>query len=409
MANIAILHPQCVRLGGAIQMALRTAHALQRLWHTVTLYTFERSDDCFPDLQKWITIEVWPRQKTKDKVQNNSEKNTTSKLMSIISLAWHLRHVDTIIANNPPMQIVAALAKIFSLKIKIQKTEDKIEDYKNKKIHHFSFCTLHFVLSTLWTVWWHHHTPWYITTWWLQKRFQEAIFWKGILERFFIVPNIDTMIATSHFVAEKIQEYCKSGAVVIHPVVELPYFESRKPLHEGVTLFTHGRLEPGKGLDMIVNVWKKLKTEGKNINLKVFWTGSLESELREQGVDVSPFDKNKTFVDILSGEYGHILGVYCSSIDAFGMAPLECQMAGISTLVLDNGGARETMLSSDDNIPVGYLVQSEEDLSARVSYYIEHKFFDEKMSNVNFYHTKDYYSPDRLSSDLLSVINKTHQ
>lgn len=84
-------------------------------------------------------------------------------------------------------------------------------------------------------------------------------------------------------------------------------------------------------------------------------------------------------------------------------------MAGISTLVLDNGGARETMLSSDDNIPVGYLVQSEEDLSARVSYYIEHKFFDEKMSNVNFYHTKDYYSPDRLSSDLLSVINKTHQ
>lgn len=30
MSRIALLHPQCVRLGGAIQMALQTAHALQK-------------------------------------------------------------------------------------------------------------------------------------------------------------------------------------------------------------------------------------------------------------------------------------------------------------------------------------------------------------------------------------------
>ena len=52
MSRIAILHPQCVRLGGAIQMALQIAQALTKQGHIVTLYTFEKSDDCFPELQK---------------------------------------------------------------------------------------------------------------------------------------------------------------------------------------------------------------------------------------------------------------------------------------------------------------------------------------------------------------------
>ena len=51
------------------------------------------------------------------------------KLIGIVTLAWRLRQVDTIIANNPPMQIVAALAKFFNRNIR--------------------------------TLWWHHHTPWY--------------------------------------------------------------------------------------------------------------------------------------------------------------------------------------------------------------------------------------------------------
>lgn len=53
------------------------------------------------------------------------------KLIAITTLAWQLRHVDIIIANNPPMQIVAALVKVFVPRIA--------------------------------TIWWHHHIPWYLT------------------------------------------------------------------------------------------------------------------------------------------------------------------------------------------------------------------------------------------------------
>lgn len=63
MSHIAILHPQCVRLGGAIQMALQTAQALQKQGHTVTLYTFEKNDTCFSDLQKGLDIRVWTKGK----------------------------------------------------------------------------------------------------------------------------------------------------------------------------------------------------------------------------------------------------------------------------------------------------------------------------------------------------------
>lgn len=154
----------------------------------------------------------------------------------MITLAWHLRQVDMIIANNPPMQIVAALAKVFS----------------GKKVR---------------TLWWHHHTPWYLLP-------KTKI--KSFIERHMIIPHIDEMIATSHFVAEKIQEYCGRESVVVHPVIQMnnspahrhtredgyPGLDSRlsgsdETLGERnqITLFTHGRLEAGKGIDMVTRVY----------------------------------------------------------------------------------------------------------------------------------------------------------
>lgn len=88
------------------------------------------------------------------------------------------------------------------------------------------------------------------------------------------------------------------------------------------------------------------------------------------------------------------------------MCALESQMAGLSTVILDRGGAREANLSDVSGDPVGYLVDSEDELCASLSYYIEHKMFPKQMSNVNFSHKRSYFSRDRLSSDLLSIITK---
>ena len=132
------------------------------------------------------------------------------------------------------MQIVAALAKVFSRR-KVQ------------------------------TVWWHHHVPWYLSP-------QTKI--KSFIERYLIVPLIDQMVATSHFVAQKVREYCGRDSVVIHPILSSKYHvlssktgtetaphlntEYLIPDTAPITLFTHGRLEAGKGLDMLTRVFDKL-------------------------------------------------------------------------------------------------------------------------------------------------------
>jgi glycosyltransferase involved in cell wall biosynthesis len=347
-------------------MALQTVQALQNQGHIVTLYTFDHNPDCFSELQRGISIEIW-------------RKKPGGKLISIITLAFHLRHFDIIIANNPPMQIVAALAKFFSWK-KVQ------------------------------TIWWHHHVPWYLAP-------KTKI--KSFFERNFIIPYIDQMVATSHFVAEKLREYCGRDSVVIHPVIQMKNEEWRMKNEQidsdTVTLFTHGRLEAGKGLDMLTRVFDKIQSaehkeqNAGNTQLIILWTGSLESKLREEGRDVRPFEGEKTFSELSTGKYGRVLGVYCSSIDAFGMASLESQMAGLSTVIMDSGGASEAILSDDHDEPVGYLVHTEEDLFRIISHYVQQKTFPKQLSNVNFSHKRDYFSPTRLSSDLLSLMSKTKQ
>ena len=182
--KIALLHPQCSIPWWAIKMALMTAHTLQKQGHSVTLYTFDYSPECFQEIQQWLTIEVWdfPMKKEKLKKKNGGFIIYSAFLLSsfffllsercgnIVTLAFHLRHFDMIIANNPPMQIVAMLAKLASLSFKSRKQKAKsIEtDYNDKNTgdnsknsSHFALYSLLFEFSTLRTVWWHHHTPWY--------------------------------------------------------------------------------------------------------------------------------------------------------------------------------------------------------------------------------------------------------
>lgn len=58
-------------------------------------------------------------------------------LFPLVSIAWDSRHVDIVIANGPPMQVVAVMARLFS-----------VFSHFHQRLH---------------VVWWHHHVPWYYT------------------------------------------------------------------------------------------------------------------------------------------------------------------------------------------------------------------------------------------------------
>jgi len=82
------------------------------------------------------------------------------------------------------------------------------------------------------------------------------------------------MLATSYFIAEKVQNYCGKESKVIHPIIEMREYEASNTINsDDITLFTHGRLEAGKGLDMILRVYERLQKDEKidnKVHLIVF-------------------------------------------------------------------------------------------------------------------------------------------
>lgn len=89
------------------------------------------------------------------------------------------------------------------------------------------------------------------------------------------------------------------------------------------------------------------------------------------------------------------------------MAPLECQIAGIPTIILDRAGSTETAVMSTDGESVGYFVQSESDIVSLLTHYLSHTSFQKSVSNVNFSHSQSYFFSERLSSDIGLLISKT--
>jgi hypothetical protein len=70
-----------------------------------------------------------------------------------------------------------------------------------------------------------------------------------------------------------------------------------------------------------------------NIRLIIAGEGALAVWLAEQGATVIPYHEG-LLEDIKKTE-NDTLAIYLSTIDAFGMASLEAQIAGLETIILD--------------------------------------------------------------------------
>lgn len=89
------------------------------------------------------------------------------------------------------------------------------------------------------------------------------------------------MVATSQFVAHQICEYCGRESIVIHPIYEKTENRGQKAErilfdYNSPILFTHGRLEPGKGLETLLETWQKLRQDFPDLHLFVAGYGSLQ-------------------------------------------------------------------------------------------------------------------------------------
>lgn len=150
---------------------------------------------------------------------------------------------------------------------------------------------------------------------------------------------------------------------VYSPEMRNPGFWKSRGIGFGsVVLLYVGRVSREKGLEMLVDSFRKLVDDGAAIALAVIGDGPYREEM-ETALSGYP----TTFTGYLAGEQlqrGYAsadLFVFPSATDTFGNVVLEAQASGLPVIVSDEGGPRELML--DGETGVVFRAGSKDDLA----------------------------------------------
>jgi glycosyltransferase involved in cell wall biosynthesis len=164
--------------------------------------------------------------------------------------------------------------------------------------------------------------------------------------------HVDSYAANSVEVRDRIREYWKRDAVVIHPPVDVDFFAAPVEAPADRTyLLGVGRWIPYKRFDLIIDIAAAARRP-----LVIAGSGPLEAQLRrraaESGVAVT-FEHQPT-PERLRELYRGALALVFPVHEDFGMIPVEAQAAGTPVLGLARGGLLETVVDGK----TGFLLDS---------------------------------------------------
>ena len=136
--------------------------------------------------------------------------------------------------------------------------------------------------------------------------------------------------------------------------------EKKYDLKEGITLLYTGRISQEKGLDFLLDIYRKLLEKRDDINLLIVGDGPYLHELKSKTKDCDRiiFTGQIPYPSLPEFYSGSDLFVFPSTTDTFGMVVLEAQACGLPAIVSDKGGPKEIIIdhktgfvASAGNIP----------------------------------------------------------
>ncbi len=150
------------------------------------------------------------------------------------------------------------------------------------------------------------------------------------------VPRVDSFVANSQTVQDRIQKYYGRSSTIIHPPVEI----SLCPINQSVQNYfvAGGRLVPYKRLDLVVHTFNRLGWP-----LKVFGDGPELHNLQAMAKPNIEFlgritDTQKAFLLSSARAFIH------PQLEDFGITPVEAMASGRPVLAYNVGGATETVV-----------------------------------------------------------------
>lgn len=198
--------------------------------------------------------------------------------------------------------------------------------------------------------------------------------------------GVDTFVANSDTVAERIGRTYGRRARVVHPPVDVERFHGSHG--RGDYFVAGGRLVGYKRVDLAVHVANRL-----GIPLKVFGRGSEERRLRRIAGATVEFLGWVTD-DELPGLFGGARALLFPGEEDFGILPVEAQAAGTPVVALGTGGALETVI--DGRTGVLYDDDSIEGLTHAMSRFQERDWDPEECRHNSMRFTREIFEEEVL-------------
>jgi glycosyltransferase involved in cell wall biosynthesis len=148
--------------------------------------------------------------------------------------------------------------------------------------------------------------------------------------------RVDTFVANSKNVSDRIKKYYRRTSKIIHPPVETQKF-SISPKVENYFL-TGGRLVTYKRFDIAIKAFNRL-----GVPLKIFGTGPEEKKLREIAKPHIEF-LGKVDQKTLTELYSKASAFIHPQVEDFGITVVESMAAGRPVVAFAAGGACETVV-----------------------------------------------------------------
>ena len=156
--------------------------------------------------------------------------------------------------------------------------------------------------------------------------------------------SVDTFVANSRFVADRIKRIYGREATVVHPPVDVDFFKGA--YEKGDYYLLAGQLIGYKRPDLAIAACVKM---GRRI--VVVGNGNLRATLERQ-YGANPFVKFLGHVSDkeLKTAYGGAKALLFPGLEDFGIVPVEAQAAGTPVIAFGQGGALETIRDGETGI-----------------------------------------------------------
>jgi glycosyltransferase involved in cell wall biosynthesis len=162
--------------------------------------------------------------------------------------------------------------------------------------------------------------------------------------------RVDSFVTLSRYIADRIARAYGRSATVIHPPVDVDYFdldESRRP-GSGDYYFTMSRFVPYKRIDLIARAFARLPDR----RLVIAGSGPELPKIRAAAgpnVELVGQVTRDEAKSLLGGARAFLF----AAEEDFGIAPVEAQARGVPVIAYSRGGTLETVHGLDRDPPTG--------------------------------------------------------